>query len=82
MCSSSTSSLPSLVFIANRDVAARDVDHHVERALKCRSFLYEVIADQLKMAALRKHEGLVLQRTILEVEHETAGDAIALRGPE
>ena len=80
MCSSSTFSFAVIVFMANRDVAARDVDHHVERALECRPFLYEVIADQLKMAALREHEGLILQRTVLEVEHETAGDAIAVRG--
>ena len=37
------------------------------------------IADQLKVAPLRKHGGLVVQRTIFEVEQQVAGDAIISR---
>jgi hypothetical protein len=42
------------------------------------SLLYEVIAEEPKMTALREDTGLIIYRPILEVEYQTAGDAIAL----
>ena len=68
-----------LVLVAHDDVAGRSVDHHVQRALEGWPFLHEMIADQLKMPALRKRSRLVFQRSIFEVVDETARDAIASR---
>jgi hypothetical protein len=37
-----------------------------------------VIADQTKIAALRKNRGFLLSRTVLEAEYELTRDAIAM----
>jgi hypothetical protein len=50
-------------------VAGRSVDRHVERLLEGWSLLYEVIAEEPKMTALREDTGLIIYRPILEVEY-------------
>ena len=70
-------SLFAMVVVANGDVAGRGVDRHLERLLEGWSLLYEVVAQQREMPTLGEDGGFIIQRAVLEVEHETAGDAIA-----
>ena len=65
------------VGVPNRDVTGWPVDRDVERLFEGRPFLYEVIADQLKVPPLRKDRRLIVQRPIFEMKDETARYAIA-----
>src|SRR5262249_22060100 len=61
----------------DRNLTAANVDRHIHRMRERRPFLYMVVGYQLKVIALRKHRGLIVDRAILEPKSKARGDLFA-----
>ena len=68
----------SIFGVVDRNLSSRLGDQNIQGVGERRTFLNQVVANELEGFALKKNDGFVIQRTIFEMKNQMIGDLIAM----